>query len=492
MTERLPPSMEVEEGEAAAFGDTDPVVDIAAGNVREKIGAARPVACKRLDAAMLRFRDRLVRLDGTIDGLQRGARAGGHGGADAVRQAVLRFGRHGYLPWGAGDGMGDAQAEAAEAEAGFVVAPQSRHVALVFVHGGIDLAERQFLHVRNRHFEWREGEILLFRLDFDFYIAPVYRMAGDKQAVFEREALWQNDIAVVQRDADERTWLRKQFAFRHFLLDREDVAVAAELQPRMLVLQLEDGLDGRFRLGRVGDVRMQRGLCEGGDFFIGKGAVVDAQIRYKAVMRTAHPTANDDGIVGSENFVPSSCVDELSIDVCLDGGAFEDGCQMDPFFHGDGAEERAGRFAPLFARNVRTMVRAAQAETAVIVGYEEHQASWIPAGEEDVRILPSRFPKRPDGNCRLRRAFKALWRRQFGVGILRIQFQSRAEGAFDPFGVDLHAVQMVRSGVDDAFIDAVVEFPVGGEPVVQVLRIANGRCDGQRDNQRQEFHGASY
>ena len=135
--------------------------------------------------------------------------------------------------------MGDAQAEAAEPEAGFVVAPQSRHVALVFVHGGPDLAERQFLHVRDRYFEWREGEILLFRLDFDFYIAPVYRMAGDKQAVFEREALWQNDIAVVQRDADERTWLRKQFAFRHFLLDGEDVAVAAKFQPRMLVLQLE-------------------------------------------------------------------------------------------------------------------------------------------------------------------------------------------------------------------------------------------------------------
>ena len=63
--------MEVEEGEAAAFGDADPVVDIATGNVREKIGAACSVACKRLDAAMFRLRDRFVRLNGAVDGDQR-------------------------------------------------------------------------------------------------------------------------------------------------------------------------------------------------------------------------------------------------------------------------------------------------------------------------------------------------------------------------------------------------------------------------------------
>ena len=119
------------------------------------------------------------------------------------------------------------------------------------------------------------------------------------------------------------------------------MAVAADVQCGVFVFQMEDRFDGRFRLRRVGGVRMQRGLRESGDFFIGKGAVVDAQIRHKTIVRTAQPASDDDRIVRSENFVPSICVDEFSIDICLDGGAFENGCQMDPFFHGDGTKERA-------------------------------------------------------------------------------------------------------------------------------------------------------
>ena len=52
MAERLPPSMEMEEGETAAFGDVNPVIDIAAGQFREEIGTTRSVVGKSLHAAL--------------------------------------------------------------------------------------------------------------------------------------------------------------------------------------------------------------------------------------------------------------------------------------------------------------------------------------------------------------------------------------------------------------------------------------------------------
>ena len=85
--------------------------------------------------------------------------------------------------------MGDLQAEAAETEAGIVVAPQSRHIALVFVHGGRDDAEREFLYVLNCHVNWREREILVFRFYLYFHNAFDDRMFRNKQAVVERKAL---------------------------------------------------------------------------------------------------------------------------------------------------------------------------------------------------------------------------------------------------------------------------------------------------------------